>query len=185
MKKLILTATFATCIAPLSAHAQEDSATVNRIEPYVAVMGGYNDFDDPQTENLPDGIPGDYSGTMVEGIAGVNYNVGRLVLGVEGNVAKGIEGDIDWEYGAAGRAGVKLGKDSMFFGKVGYEWTNFAALGPDSKDYDGMTYGMGVELSAADMGMSANRSNLRFRGQVDTRGNFHSLRPMAGIVLKY
>ena len=73
----------------------------------------------------------------------------------------------------------------MFFGKVGYEWTNFAALGPDSKDYDGMTYGMGVELSAADMGMSANRSNLRFRGQVDTRGNFHSLRPMAGIVLKY
>ena len=48
-----------------------------------------------------------------------------------------------------------------------------------------MTYGMGVELSAADMGMSANRSNLRFRGQVDTRGNFHSLRPMAGIVLKY
>ena len=92
MKKLILTAVATACITPLPAQAQDDSATASRIEPYVAIMGGYNDFDDPQTENLPDGIPGDYSGTMVEGVAGVNYNLGRLVLGVEGNVAKGIEG---------------------------------------------------------------------------------------------
>jgi len=187
MSKLLFAAMAAASLTPLAAHAQDadDSPTANRLEPYVGVMGGYNDFDNPQSENLPDGIPGNYAGTMVEGVAGVNYNLDRFVLGVEGNVAKGIDGDIDWEYGVAGRAGLKLGKDSMFFGKVGYQWTNFDALGPNSKDYDGMSYGMGVELSAADMGMSENRSNIRFRGQVDTRGNFHSIRPMAGIVVKY
>jgi len=186
MKKLLLTAIAVASIAPLHAQAQEnDSATTSRLQPYVAVLGGYNDFDDPKSERLPDGIPGDYSGWMAEGIAGVNFNIGRLVLGAEGNVAKGVSGDIDWEYGAAGRVGLKVGKDSMFFGKVGYTWTNFAALGKDSRDYSGVSYGMGVELSAADMGMSADRSNIAFRGQVDTRGNFHSLRPMAGIVFKY
>jgi len=185
MKKLVLLAAAGTLVVPFTAHAQEDGATESRLEPYVGIMGGYNDFDDPDTEALPDGIPGDYSGTMVEGVAGVNYNLGRFVVGAEGNVAKGIEGDIDWEYGIAGRAGIKLGKDSMFFGKVGYQWTNFDALGPNSKDYDGVSYGAGVELSAADMGMSADRSNIRFRAQVDTRGHFHSLRPMAGVVVKY
>lgn len=183
MKKTIITAMAVTALIPLQAHAQDDAATTSRLEPYVGIMGGYNDFDDPRSENT--GVPGDYSGTMVEGVAGVNYNLGRFVVGVEGNAAKGIEGDIDWEYGVAGRAGLKLGKDSMFFGKVGYEWTNFDALGENSGDYDDWTYGMGVELSAADMGMNESRSNLRFRAQVDTRGNFHSIRPMAGIVLKY
>ncbi len=185
MRKLLFAAMAAASLVPFAAHAQEsdDSTPTSRLEPYVGVMGGYNDFDDPRTQNT--GVPGDFHGTMVEGIAGVNYNLGRFVVGVEGNAAKGVSGDIDWEYGAAGRAGIRLGKDSMFFGKVGYEWTNFDALGPNSRDYDGWTYGMGVELSAADMGMSENRSNLRFRGQVDTRGYFHSIRPMAGIVLKY
>jgi outer membrane immunogenic protein len=115
----------------------------------------------------------------------VNANVGPIVLGVEGSAAKGISKDIDWEYGAAGRLGVRAGKDSMFFGKVGYQWTNFAALGPDSRDYHGTIYGLGVEVSAADMGMNGNRSNLRLRAQVDTRGDFHSVRPMMGVVAKF
>lgn len=186
MRKLLLAAMAAASLTPLVAHAQDaDSKPGSRIEPYVAVMGGYNDFDDPARERLPSGIPGDYSGTMVEGLAGVNVNLGRFVVGGEGSAAKGVDGDIDWEYGAAGRVGYKVGKDSMFFGKVGYAWTNFDALGTNSRDYGGWTYGGGVELSAADMGMSADRSNLRLRAQVDTRGNFHSIRPMAGIVFKY
>jgi outer membrane immunogenic protein len=80
---------------------------------------------------------------------------------------------------------VKAGKDSMIFTKVGYQWTNFDALGPDSRDYHGMTYGAGVELSPADMGGSAQSSNVRLRVQADTTGNFHSIRPMAGVVAKF
>jgi outer membrane immunogenic protein len=96
-----------------------------------------------------------------------------------------VSGDIDWEYNAAGRVGVKAGKDSLIFGKVGYKWVNFDALGPDSRDYHGTTYGAGVELSPADMGGSAQSSNIRLRVQADTMGNFRSIRPMAGVVAKF
>lgn len=117
---------------------------------------------------------------------GVNYNVaGPIVVGVEGTASKGVSGDIDWEYGVAGRAGVKAGKDSLIFGKVGYKWVNFDALGPDSPDFHGTTYGAGVELSPADMGGSAQSSNIRLRVQADTMGNFRSIRPMAGVVAKF
>ncbi len=59
------------------------------------------------------------------------------------------------------------------------------ALGPDSQDFHGTTYGAGVELSPADMGSSAMSSNIRFRVQADTMGNFRSIRPMAGVVAKF
>lgn len=185
MKKLLFAATAFACVAPLPLFAQDTGTTTNRLEPYVGVMGGYEDYDDPASENLPDNIPGDFSGWVGETVAGVNYTMGRFVVGAEGNVAKGVDGDIDWSYGAAGRVGLRLGKDSMFFGKVGHQWVNFDALGPDSPDFDGWTYGAGVELSAADMGLSAERSNIRLRVQADTMGNFHSFRPMAGVVFKY
>jgi outer membrane immunogenic protein len=35
------------------------------------------------------------------------------------------------------------------------------------------------------MGLNASRSNLRLRAQVDTRGDFHSVRPMMGVVAKF
>lgn len=184
MKTLFLTAVAAASLIPAAAMAQDDTASTRRIEPYVGVLGGIHNFD---SETSKSGIPPvGYKGRMVEGVAGVNVNVaGPIVLGVEGNAAKGVSGDIDWEYGAAGRVGVKAGKDSMIFGKVGYRWVNFDALGPNSGDYHGMNYGAGVELSPADMGGSAASSNIRLRVQADTDGNFHSIRPMAGVVAKF
>jgi outer membrane immunogenic protein len=184
MKRLLLAAVAAACFVPGAGHAQDMAGDTKprAIEPYVGVLGGYNDYDDERNNA---GIPGDYHGWIAEGLAGVNFNAGPVILGVEGNATKGVSGDIDWEYGAAGRVGLRAGKDSMFFAKVGYQWVNFDALGPDSKDYDGVTYGIGTELSAADMGLSQSRQNLRLRVQVDTLGNFHSFRPMAGIVAKF
>ncbi|MEC3951194.1 outer membrane protein [Sphingobium sp. HWE2-09] len=185
MKTLLFSAAAAAFLLPAAAMAQDDAgSSTRRIEPYVGVMGGVHNYD---SETSKEGIPPvGYKGRMVEGVAGVNVNVaGPLVLGVEGTASKGVSGDIDWEYGAAGRVGVKAGKDSMIFTKVGYQWTNFDALGPDSRDYHGMTYGAGVELSPADMGGSAQSSNVRLRVQADTTGNFHSIRPMAGVVAKF
>ncbi|HAF42674.1 MAG TPA: opacity protein [Sphingobium sp.] len=183
MKTLVFTAVAAASLLPAAALAQDADST-RRIEPYVGVMGGVHNFD---SETGKEGIPPvGYKGRMVEGVAGVNYNVaGPIVLGVEGTASKGVSGDIDWEYGVAGRAGVKAGKDSLIFGKVGYKWVNFDALGPDSPDFHGTTYGAGVELSPADMGGSSERSNIRLRVQADTLGNFRSIRPMAGVVAKF
>jgi outer membrane immunogenic protein len=182
MKTLLLAAAAAASFAPLAANAQDEAP--RRISPYVGVMGGVHNFD---SETGKEGIPPvGYKGRMVEGVAGVNMNVaGPLVVGVEGTASKGVSGDIDWEYGAAGRVGVKAGKDSLIFGKVGYKWVNFDALGPNSRDYHGTTYGAGVEVSPADLGSSAQSSNIRLRLQADTMGNFRSIRPMAGVVAKF
>lgn len=187
MKTLLFTAAAAASLLPAAALAQtapQDDAGSRRIEPYVGVMGGIHNFD---SEASKAGIPPvGYKGRIVEGVAGVNARVaGPVVVGVEGTASKGVSGDIDWEYGVAGRAGVKAGKDSLIFTKVGYKWVNFDALGPNSRDYHGMTYGAGVELSPADMGGSAQSSNIRLRVQADTMGNFHSIRPMAGVVAKF
>jgi outer membrane immunogenic protein len=165
------------------AFAQDSART---LEPYVGVMGGLHDFDNDQYNGSP---PSGYRGWLVEGVAGVNYNLGKFVLGAEGSLAKGVDKDIDWEYGAAGRLGIRAGKDSLFFAKVGYQWTQFAdsarPVVSTSRHFDGTTYGFGTELSLADMGGSADRSNIRLRAQVDTRGDFHSFRPMVGVVAKF
>ena len=181
MKKLLFAALAAASIAPVAAHAQDGAS---RLEPYVGVLGGYEKFNDHWDKT---GIPPmGYDSATIEGVAGVNYNVaGPIVIGVEGNVAKGISGDVDWQYGVTGRAGVKAGKDSLIYGAVGYRWTNFSALGNNSPDFHGTTYGFGAEVSPADLGGSAEKSNMRLRLQVDTLGNFNTFRPMAGLVVKY
>lgn len=182
MKKLLFAAMAAASIVPATAYAQDGAG---RLEPYVGVMSGWEKFNDqPDKSGIP---PLGYDSWTVEGVAGVNYNVaGPFVVGVEGNVAKGIKGDVDWQYGVTGRAGVKAGKDSLIFGSVGYRWTNFDALGTNSPDFHGTTYGFGAELSPVDFGMGQGESsNMRLRLQVDTLGNFNTLRPMAGVVAKF
>lgn len=191
MKKLLFAALAAASAAPFAlpavAQAQDTMAvgpetpSDSRIEPYVSVLGGRHDFDNQFSEAR---VPPGAAGWEVEGIAGVNFNVGPVLLGVEGNATKGVSGDIDWEYGAAGRVGIRAGKDSIIFGKVGYQWINFDR-GRNSPDRHGTTYGAGVELSLADMGMAADRSPIRLRFQMDTFGNFTSIRPMAGLTIKY
>ncbi|RXR29492.1 outer membrane protein [Sphingobium fluviale] len=188
MKTLLLAALGAASLIPATAYAQNDGGddgvpTNTRFQPYFGVMGGYEDFDS-EPNNL--GIPGSTEGGIVEGVVGANFDLGPLTLGAEGNVAKGFTGDIDWEYGAAGRVGIRAGKDSMFFGKVGYRWVNLDSQGINGRDHDGWTYGGGVELSPVDVGLQqGDNSNIRLRLQVDTMGNFRSIRPMAGLVAKF
>jgi outer membrane immunogenic protein len=187
MKALPLTSLVVALAAALSAPAMaQDGSSRSGLEPYVGVMGGIHDFDNDQYNGSP---PSGYRGWVVEGVAGANYKMGKFFVGAEGSLAKGVEKDIDWEYGAAGRFGIQAGKDSLIFGKVGYQWTQFAdsarPLVNTGRHYDGTTYGFGVELSAADMGGTAESSNIRLRGQVDTRGDFHSFRPMVGVVAKF
>src|SRR3546814_19389616 len=77
------------------------------IEPYVGVLGGYHSFDrDSESGTVPGRSR--FDGAVISGIAGVNVPLGPVVIGAEGNVGKGF-GDIDWEYGVAGRAGFRAG----------------------------------------------------------------------------
>src|SRR3546814_20713169 len=87
-------------------------------------------------------------------------------------------GDIDWEYGAAGRFGVRAGDTGLFYGKVGYRWVNFDALGPNSGDYGAMVYGVGTEFAPAGKKMT----DVRVRLEVDTYGDTHSFRPIARLL---
>ena len=102
-------------------------------------------------------------------------------------MSKGISGDIDWQYGAAGRFGVRAGDSGLLYGKVGYQWTNFAVLGNDSRDYHEMTYGLGFEVGPKDIGLGGitGNSGVRLRGEVSTFGSAHSFRPMLGLTTHF
>ena len=158
------------------------------LDPYVAVMGGYEQFDSRAGAGIPDQPGGNrLDGSLVQGIVGVNVPLGPVFVGVEGNAAKGISGDIDWEYGVAGRAGLRAGESGLFYGKVGYQWVNFARFGKDSRDYHDITYGIGAEVGPKDIGLNGLTGNagVRFRFEVDTFGAAKSLRPMAGVVAHF
>ncbi|TPG18538.1 opacity protein [Sphingomonas koreensis] len=158
------------------------------IEPYFGIMGGYERFDnEPTHSGIPLHAGHDYDGGLVQGVVGVNVPLGPVFVGAEGNAIKGFKGDIDWEYGAAGRFGFRAGDSGMIYGKVGYQWVNFAALGKDSKDYGEMTYGIGAEVGPKDIGLSGITGNagVRLRLEVDTYGDAHSFRPMAGVITHF
>lgn len=164
--------------------------------PYFGVMGGWEQFDN---ERISAGIPQilnpngtkntsrKLNGSLVEGVAGVNIPVGPFFAGVEGNVAKGVTGDIDWEYGAAGRGGLRAGDSGLIYGKVGYEWVNFERIADTRRDYHDWEYGIGFEVGPKDIGLGGitNRAGLRLRGEVSTFGAAHSFRPMAGIIAHF
>lgn len=168
-----------------------DGSRAFGIEPYVGVMGGWEQFD---SEVNRAGIPASpglrrnkLNGSLVQGVVGVNVPLGPVFVGAEGNVAKGVSGDIDWEYGAAGRFGFRAGDSGLFYGKVGYQWVNFDKRAPTNRDYNDITYGIGAEFGPKDIGLGGITGNagFRIRTELSTFGNAHSFRPMAGIITHF
>ncbi|MBN8841136.1 MAG: opacity protein [Sphingomonadales bacterium] len=191
MRKFMLSAAAVVAtFAALPAIAQDqgnapapDSDRSSRIEPYFGVMGGWEGFDNqPNKAGVPVIASSDkLNGGLVQGVAGVNVPVGPLFVGAEGNITKGFSGDINWEYGAAGRIGVRAGQTGLIYGKVGYQWVNFDKVVDTDRHYNDWTYGIGFEVGAKDLGAKSD-GGLRLRGEVSTFGNFHSFRPMMGLV---
>ena len=160
------------------------------LEPYVAILGGYERFDNRVGNGIPD-VPANggnnLDGGLVEGIVGVNIPLGPVFVGAEGSVAKGFTGDIDWSYGAAGRFGLRAGESGLFYGKVGYTWVNFQRNGLENRDFNAITYGIGGEFGPKDIGLGGltGNSGVRLRMEVSTFGSADSFRPMAGAVFHF
>ena len=162
------------------------------IEPYFGVMGGYEQFDDTPGQRVA-GIPAapggrDFNGGIVQGVAGLNLPLGPVFVGVEGNATKGFKGDIDWEYGVAGRAGFRIGDSGLIYGKAGYQWVNFDALGNKSRDFHDVTIGAGVEVGPKDIGLGGitGRSGVRLRLEVNSFGKGrNSFQPLAGVIAHF
>ena len=199
MRKFLVLAAVAAAALPTVAFAQDtDTATTTEatapdgtpafgIEPYFGIMGGYERFDDEANKAGIPVVARDLDGSLVQGVLGVNLPLGPVFVGVEGNVAKGVKGAIDWEYGAAGRFGVRAGESGLIYGKVGYQWVNFDRFGNDSRDYHDVTYGVGVEVGPKDIGLGGitGNSGVRLRLEANTFGDFHSFRPMAGVIAHF
>ncbi|WP_203310582.1 MULTISPECIES: outer membrane protein [Sphingomonas] len=178
--------------APSDAPRAPDGTRAFGIEPYFGVMGGWEQFS-RQGAGIP-AQPRGYKldGALVEGVVGVNVPLGPVFVGAEGSVAKGVSGNIDWQYGAYGRAGFRAGDSGLFYGKVGYRWNNFDHFAPgvvgDTKyDYHGVVYGVGAEIGPKDIGLGGitGNSGLRFRIEATTFDKAHSFRPMAGVIAHF
>lgn len=213
MRKLSLVAAAAAAFVAVPAMAQDmnttdtaaapapaaDTATAPDgtrafgIEPYVAIMGGWEQFDRQTVAGIPAQPKGyNLDGALVEGIVGFNVPLGPVFVGAEGAVAKGVSGDIDWQYGAYGRAGFRAGESGLFYGKVGYRWNNFHNFAPGvtgdlKRDYHATVYGVGAEVGPKDIGLGGltGNSGLRLRLEVSTFDDAHSFRPMAGVVAHF
>ena len=199
MRKFLVLAAVAAAALPTVAFAQDtDTATTTEatapdgtpafgIEPYFGIMGGYERFDDEANRAGVPVVARDLDGSVVQGVLGFNVPLGPVFVGAEGNVVKGVKGAIDWEYGAAGRFGFRAGDSGLIYGKVGYQWVNFDRFGNDSRDFHDMTYGVGVEVGPKDIGLGGltGNSGVRLRLEANTFGDFHSFRPMAGLIAHF
>jgi outer membrane immunogenic protein len=169
--------------------AAPDGSDAFGFEPYVGIMGGYASYD---RDSTPIGIPNQVSGQRRKGwvgeaVLGANIPLGAFFVGAEGTVGKGIDGDIDWQYGVAGRVGFRAGETGMIYGKAGYEWVNFtdeAVTG--GRDYGDEIYGVGFEVGPREIGLGGltGESGARLRLEVTTR-DFETVRPMAGLVFHF
>jgi outer membrane immunogenic protein len=188
MKKLLLAVAGAAFLIPAAAMAQETTTDGSRafgIDPYVGVMGAYEGFESNPGHGIPSSPAGNrLKGGLVDGVAGVNVPLGSFFIGVEGNAAKGFSGDIDWEYGVHGRAGVRAGETGLFYGKVGYRCVNFDRYGPDSRDFGRISYGVGGEFGPKAIGLDGlvKKEGIRFRAEIATTGDFETVRPSLGII---
>lgn len=173
--------------APASGSATApDGTRAFGVEPYFGVMGGWEQFDsEPNKAGIPL-VPrsNKLNGSLVQGVVGVNIPLNAFFIGAEGNIAKGVSGDINWEYGAAGRFGLRAGNSGLIYGKVGYQWVNFDKRVDTGPHYHDWTYGIGFEVGPKEIGMGGN-GGLRLRGEVSTFGDFHSFRPTLGIITHF
>ena len=219
MRKFTVAAALLTAFAATPAFAQDtdptpppaastpapsapDGSRAFGVEPYFGVMGGWEQFDNERANGIPQALNADGSvrrsykpsGALVQGVVGVNVPLGPVFVGAEGNVIKGVDGNIDWEYGAAGRFGVRAGDSGLLYGKVGYQWVNFDHFsarstngGRTGRDYGAVTYGIGAEVGPKDIGLGGITGNagFRIRAEVNTYGDFHSFRPMMGVVTHF
>ena len=182
--------------------AAPDGSKAFGIEPYVGIMGGWEQFDNVGNHGIPRALNSDGSvrnnyradGALVQGVVGVNVPLGPVFVGVEGNVIKGVDGNIDWEYGAAGRFGFRAGDSGIIYGKVGYQWVNFDHFaqfstngGRTNRDYNAVTYGIGAEVGPQSIGLKGITGNagFRIRAEVNTFGDAQSFRPMLGIITHF
>ena len=181
------TDTSAPASAPVDSSTAQapDGTKAFGFEPYVAVRGGWEEF---QSDSVP-GAPrqNKLNGSLVEGLVGANVPLGAFFVGAEGNVAKGISGDIDWQYGAAGRFGLRAGESGLIYGKVGYQWVNFDKRVNTDRDFHDVTYGIGFEVGPKEIGLGGltGNSGIRLRGEVSTFGWTNSFRPTLGIVAHF
>ncbi|MBV7256053.1 opacity protein [Pacificimonas sp. WHA3] len=177
-------AAIAAITLPFAAQAQDapDGSKAFGIEPYVGIGAGYHDFDRRGASPL-NNAPDSTDGSLIIGTAGVNVPLGAFFVGAEANLAYGFD-EIDWEYGAAGRFGVRIGESGLLFGKVGYQWIEEER---GFKDDKGMLYGMGVEVGPQDIGLGGvtGESGVRLRLGVDTFGDFESIRPNASAIFHF
>lgn len=195
MKKLLLAAVATAFLVPAAASAQdttvattEDGSRAFGIEPYVGVLGGYEGFESNPGAGIPSSRPGNrMKAGLVEGVAGVNVPLGPVFVGVEGNVAKGFKGSVDWEYGVHGRVGFRAGETGLFYGKVGYRWVNFDRYGKNSGDFGNVSYGIGGEIGLKALGLDGlvKKEGVRFRTEISTTGEFRTVRPMAGVIAHF
>jgi hypothetical protein len=195
MKKYLFAAALAVSM-PAVAMAQDDAASASTtstatapdgtpafgIEPYVGVMGGWQQFDRDSEFGTPRGRDHQMNGALVSGVAGVNVPLGPVFVGAEGNVGKGFN-DIDWEYGVRGRIGARAGDSGMIYVSGGYQWINGKRGYSDQKDW---VYGVGVEVGPKDIGLGGvtTNSGIRLRLQAETY-DFDSIRPMAGVIAHF
>lgn len=149
-------------------------------EPYVGAFGAYHDFDTGSKGPLQAGNSA--NGWLVGGYVGANIPLGGFVVGAEGSLAKGFN-DIDFEYGATGHVGARIGDSGMIFVRAGYHWVE-AKSGFD--DDDDIIYGLGVEVGPKDIGLSGLTSNagIRLRLAFDTY-DLQSIRPTAGLTFHF
>jgi opacity protein-like surface antigen len=182
MKLLFAAALAATALAaPAMAQTAPDGSPAFGIKPYIGVLGGIHSYD---RSALSSPQSGRFYGEVIEGVGGINIPLGPVFVGAEGHVARGFR-DIEWEYGAKGRAGFRAGDSGLIFASAGYKWIE-PRNDRGFTSQKGWVYGIGAEVGPRDIGLGGITSSAgpRIRLQVETM-NFDSIRPMAGVIFHF